>query len=750
MARSCGREELLDHVAQLEAQLAEREQQLASTCQRIAEQDARMEEQDVVLEALRAELAVRDGRPVPEADGKPPLDLPACRSGLADADPEPQLGTWEACPPPPLVRLLLTASTTSLARSEGDCPEDKPAVLALEQLEGTPGEDTGKDGDEPLPKALEPPLRRDPQLLKVLSGLLHRKRAALVKDGSGCDAAAKLEQLDADIRRVEHELDGQQPFTLSDGAATPGCDELQAEEHSSTMQARTPEKPPPLESALHPVGVTPVDDRTASPGVRDTRARLTPPSQGSTATPATAVLTPERPSPDEQGEIQAATGGEFLEIPSPMVPRIREAVPPPRAAWQFQAGAPIKPVASAVAAVRPPSGWPWIPQAAEAEGLEGKVEQPPAADTSEIEVRSAMDAPSQYPPTESKTRRSVTDSGDAVLIGSARPFVLDNPTNCPGATTRPDCELQSISKEDAVGCHHRRGKRAPSAGGSSSGSGGRSALGLTQHVPSTSSSATGKSLAGSEPSTRGKENLHPGTSTPPPPARPSASAEADLPKAGFRGFAGVWASPPSPIRARAASTPGRRVAASFGSSLGLFRETPSPRGSLVQRSPVILQPQSLFVSPSPPRYSNSEQEPLDWAPSGGVFSSASTAAEEGTGPPLPPPLPGKVGRVPSATPHLSLLPSWCTAAPATAGAPTRSPSAPSLANCLGQATPPRRLGAGVPFVVGPCRNSPAVVRNGGDTPRNLTDWRKSLALARRQDETAEAPQARGKRRAPWR
>lgn len=216
----------------------------------------------------------------------------------------------------------------------------------------------------------------------------------------------------------------------------------------------------------------------------------------------------------------------------------------------------------------------------------------------------------------------------------------------------------------------------------------------------------------------GKENVQPSERNE---VAVDADADAVTPRQSpeVKAMLHVMASP-SPPCARAASTPGRRAASSFGSS-GLFRETPSPRtsskaGRDVSSPAPALQPKSLFLSPSPPRYAGS--------------------SFEGFLRPVPP--------VPGST----AVPAW-PAAPAKSPVKclppkvpvqmSRSPSAPSLGSkASSHATGHRHE---------------LKARGDGSTPRNLTDFRKSLELALlREKGAADDPEKSKSHRkpVPWR
>lgn len=847
---------LRERVAHLEAQLAAREEELAEQRRRLAERDAHVGELQAAVEGLRAELAAR----APAAQGAPAAGqgAPALRPWPLATRTEcvvreleadhilPSTGLWEACPALPTVTLL--ASSVSAAPSAA--PQSSSEAVAA-SIDASQHEDVadvaspaaqaaaasidasqhevmeGEAADEepaafPSPGADAANANR-PQLLELVSGLLHRKREALSRE-RGDAAGDRLQELDEDIARVERELAIQQ-----------SC-------------ARTPQKSPLQErrTATHPTGTIGVSNSSPN-AVSHSSARLTPPSQGSTATPFTAGAGPGGPSPDDQrepGHPDGETEGDAaqwpgLGTPSPMPPSyaVAESATPSADVGTFQDGnttaantpsryanAGTSLTAPPQMPVRPPPAWPWGTQSDEADLFE-QLDLEPYGLACRAELRPADEAAAEQPEVDLVAQAALVppmpagdvggatvaaDTGDAVLIGSARPGVPSAAARRSAAAAgsgaaNSDVELIASAHDasrvvgEGAACQEESGGGSAAAGpihgttqqdgvdiasSDSAAPSGRSALVLTQPPPlADSSSIVGKRLAVPEPPIRGKENLRPGVSTPPPPPRPSVSAEGGLPKAGHSAFAGVWASPPprAALRARAASTPGRRVASSFGSSLGLFRETPSPHAALPQRSPVVLlQPRSLFTSPSPPRYSEAaEREPLDWASPIGVRSSGSTNVDEAgvlgalssADPPLPPPLPAGTGGVATgrpATAHGMAVPAWCTTAPAQRGAIpvtalqlplARSPSAPSFAACgLGVGgTPPRRTsGGGGPVAVGRCtgggRSASGVARGGGDTPRNLTDWRRSLALARRQDEPEQGQRAHSRpaRPVPWR
>lgn len=208
---------------------------------------------------------------------------------------------------------------------------------------------------------------------------------------------------------------------------------------------------------------------------------------------------------------------------------------------------------------------------------------------------------------------------------------------------------------------------------------------------------------------------------------------------------------------------------------------------------VVLQPRSLFASPQ--RYSGGEPSSADWASPIRACSSSVTSAGGGA-----PATPNR-----NASPNASASNAtaganaqvkeaslaWCGVSPARGrGAMphrvTRSPSAPSLSSLasatsggstasalglglgLGPGVPTRAgtggvvagqhrgggPGAAVPPVPThgcPGRSAEAraasasaagAVTGSGDTPRNLTDWRRSLALARGKDQKGGRSQSR--------
>lgn len=194
---------------------------------------------------------------------------------------------------------------------------------------------------------------------------------------------------------------------------------------------------------------------------------------------------------------------------------------------------------------------------------------------------------------------------------------------------------------------------------------------------------------------------------------------------------------PSPaFERRAASTPGRRAASSFGSS-GLFRETPSPRIILQQRSPAttpvpppLPQPRSLFGSVSPPRYRNNAQLLEDWTNATATLLQGTSAAGPSPSKPVPA-WPAFDSNSPvKALPRASAI-----------AMVNRSPSAP----VLGEKS--RKAAEGdVKFR----RTSNISGRLLDDTPSNLTDFRKSLELATRQKDDRPCSRSRLKKAAPWR
>lgn len=275
----------------------------------------------------------------------------------------------------------------------------------------------------------------------------------------------------------------------------------------------------------------------------------------------------------------------------------------------------------------------------------------------------------------------------------------------------------------------------------------------------------------------------PAAAPPPKAAASAAGSPPPLPEGhAEHGFAVI-----SSIRSaqRPTSTPNRRVPASY-SSAGLYRETPSPRAGMPHRdrgSPIRV-PAALFASPSPPRYSGSELDPSDWAspihPS--FFSRAHSPAAvasvqaspvhlmPATSPlppppraihgqsqaPMSPPVFGpplrSVARSPgtgTATSTPSASPAGRRTAPVVAAHHlSRSPSAPIMPS--GSANAPAT--AVVAFV----SSAGADLGHGaGDTPRNLTDWRRSMQGWKRQDEGGNAnsrasSSSRAGPRVPWR
>lgn len=239
-----------------------------------------------------------------------------------------------------------------------------------------------------------------------------------------------------------------------------------------------------------------------------------------------------------------------------------------------------------------------------------------------------------------------------------------------------------------------------------------------------------------------------------------------------------------------ASTPARRLpTTSLGPSAGLFRETPSPRAGVPHKaSPIapVLPRSLLFASPSPHRYSTaSEQEVFDWASpiqscedpsaSSATASQGPTTSDDPEPPDspsqttaqLPPPLPtGTLGgdwRPPLGSPcriaPIGSTPVGGSPAKLASGSPARMVRSGTPAQVIGS---PARLGMGnsparsltpakaflkspsAPSLgTSPSMRGSSASRSSGDTPRNLTDWRKSLQMARRQDESRP-------RTTPWR
>jgi len=300
-------------------------------------------------------------------------------------------------------------------------------------------------------------------------------------------------------------------------------------------------------------------------------------------------------------------------------------------------------------------------------------------------------------------------------------------------------------------------------------------------IPSSSSaaslSAVGQSVAEAKAAFRGKENR-----TPPPPMAPSqissASSATTLakapPKAAPLGVETVAS------LTRSSSTPQKRLPTmSCGASAGLFHKTPSPRPrshhrtspSSAPAAPLLLQPRSLlFGSPSPHRYIGAlEQDTLDWTspirpirpvracrgpppdthvdgneqvkgcdtqsaigqqvdPIGASGSAANCTLAES---------PVQVNRTPA---KVVGSPAGLMGSPARLGLGSspartatpvrpymRSPSATSLLGSPASSCGTRDSGGQRQRSVGGALGS-------GDTPRNLTDWRKSLQMAKRQEE----------------
>lgn len=345
---------------------------------------------------------------------------------------------------------------------------------------------------------------------------------------------------------------------------------------------------------------------------------------------------------------------------------------------------------------------------------------------------------------------------------------------------------------------------------SSSGSSGKGKENINENI--CPSSATGSqrvpqnALAGGPPPAKSPPKAPPrplaeqrsGDASSPARARQAAATDAAV--------ASPAASPPPVVHLRAASTPGRRVPASYGAS-GLFRETPSPRPGMPHRSSPssapALQPRSLFASPSPPRYTGMHAaDAFDWASPIRPCDGASTmltparAGEEdllrqetaqgsprGSASAVPKQVwmnsPGPVRVPPAGSPArvasspallLSGSPARVAGSPARltgslsrfAGSPVRvsaaarqqyarSPSAPSMS---ASSVSSGGGGAMPAAVLGNLTATADAVGRGlahqhsGDTPRNLTDWRRSLQMARRQDERGSS--SRSKAKIPWR
>eukprot|EP00928_Gymnodinium_smaydae_P006976 TRINITY_DN12492_c0_g1_i1.p1 TRINITY_DN12492_c0_g1~~TRINITY_DN12492_c0_g1_i1.p1 ORF type:complete len:1056 (+),score=245.34 TRINITY_DN12492_c0_g1_i1:120-3170(+) len=275
------------------------------------------------------------------------------------------------------------------------------------------------------------------------------------------------------------------------------------------------------------------------------------------------------------------------------------------------------------------------------------------------------------------------------------------------------------------------------------------------------------------------------------------------PAAPQAGSSALLLSPPPQAASslRAATTPGkRRVPASFGAS-ALFRETPSPRAGMPMRdrsSPVRAPPlpRSLFASPSPPRYAQMSGTAFDGmtdnrphalpprapAQTTGLSNSAenggSAAAAAGEAPATP--VPKRRGsraesagartggeqffesapppRLPPGTPATPTTPAFSeppaarTPSPAqqrAAGASAqrfnRSPSAPIIALGVPMAALPKFAGgrgcsgAVTDAALGAGSAAGAVGNCAGDTPRNHTDWRRSLQMARRRQDSDPRP-----------
>lgn len=198
------------------------------------------------------------------------------------------------------------------------------------------------------------------------------------------------------------------------------------------------------------------------------------------------------------------------------------------------------------------------------------------------------------------------------------------------------------------------------------------------------------------------------------------------------------------------SAPGRRVAASFGPA-ALFWETPSQRPQKTRLgsppivvsstgSPVVVprvQPRLLFgSSQSPTRAelldfaSPTREQSLGMSSDGQAINTTPQRAESPWRPQMSPgtSCPATAPETPkrvAAGPRGAVAP-WFSASPLRVAHVRHSPSAPSLSasstNSGGRPSGERSSSLGS--------------KGGGDTPRNMTDWRRSLSMARsnRQDD----------------
>lgn len=266
-----------------------------------------------------------------------------------------------------------------------------------------------------------------------------------------------------------------------------------------------------------------------------------------------------------------------------------------------------------------------------------------------------------------------------------------------------------------------------------------------------------------------------------PPKAPPTLAEVEQNAAGLSPLLSDQAAP------RAASTPGRRLPPT--SAGAFFRNTPSPKAGTSHKSPDVFPRSLLFASPSPHRYSTaSEQDVFEWAspiescddPSAGTAAGSNDSPKPPQNPrnniDLPTvqaPLPLHAGRPPAVDWRLpnSLR---MTGGSSASGSPAKQGDSPARLGARGSPVrvvgSPARPGGNSParsitparhflkspsapsLMASPARSSSSASaqnqrpgsasRSSGDTPRNLTDWRKSLQMARRKEEPQTA--------VPWR
>eukprot|EP00931_Biecheleriopsis_adriatica_P025227 TRINITY_DN15542_c1_g1_i1.p1 TRINITY_DN15542_c1_g1~~TRINITY_DN15542_c1_g1_i1.p1 ORF type:complete len:604 (-),score=103.09 TRINITY_DN15542_c1_g1_i1:92-1645(-) len=505
--------------------------------------------------------------------------------------------------------------------SDGELFEDEEAVV-LEPRQPKPPEVERSESKERSGE------ENRPEMLLLVAGLLRRKREGLLKQGDGPEVVEQLQGVEEDLVRVEREL-----AWISRRSKEP--------ERAGTPRRQSPDTVWP-------------DEHDAA---KTQSSRQSPPSAGSTATPATAA--PAALSPSPLPHVSQAPGTWRSHV-------AEGAEGEPETAGSHNSGADLQndkhgavedlalpATTQLLVPPTPPATWisPETPVPGELqksevqEGCEYVGEECSKADPDKDSPKpTSHEIPKLSP---------AAESGDAVLMGSARVSAHGAPARAAAADPEKPC---------------------------------------------------------------GKENVEPEIQEVVTPRRVLEKAAA---KASPLQRAPILLASPSPPCARAASTPGRRAASSFGST-GLFRETPSPRASKHQRespspspAPGLVQPRSLLFSP-PPRYGGGSQLTVSPPPRMQVPGDSRPSA------------------VP-AWPFAGNSPVKCLPGVTVA----RSPSAP----CLGQGAAKSGKHSK------PCGS-------GGGTPRNLLDFRKSLEMALQKDGKGVHRMRQKQRKAappaPWR